>query len=358
MTHARYLPVLELRPAEMLALSELPNKDKDSFVPLFRLRPWSSSHSLDKSIGRLQKAYGDRRAFLEVAEAEYVDPDKRRAVHGELDALRDPSRGYHNWIEYLKDPAHQHFIPCLQFGGTPADFLMQVRSLYALGRGILARLERPSSMAVDAVARVVGENSDQGRRVTFVLDYGKQREGFAKEEQSVSALIRIVERSCPDAEVAISASSFPDGFVGITEQNIFERVLYDRLRSRFPNLIFSDRGSARAEKQLGGGGLPAPRVDYAKKTSWHFYRQYLPVSTAFKGYQEQALAVISDARVWDKRLKLWACQMIEKTAAGDSEGGISSPNRSTAVRINLHLHRQANFYDEAAFLDTDEDWID
>ena len=54
---------------------------------------------------------------------------------------------------------------------------------------------------------------------------------------------------------------------------------------------------------------------------------------------------------------LWGKQMIERTAYGD-EGAISSPPKATAARINIHLHQQLFFGNQAGLYDTDEDWSD
>lgn len=343
----------------MLALGELPNKDKDAIMPLFRLSPWGVSHHLDSSVERIRKAFGTRPAYLELGDAGYVDPEKRRPVHGELDELRDAQNGYQKWYEFLNREEHEYFIPGLQTGGSLADFYQQIELLYSLGRGVLIRFKSPSEGAVSAAARAISERTGGGVSVTFVLDFEKQDSGFENLEEEIKTLIKIIYDNCSSAKIAVSASSFPGSFTSISDQEIYERVVFNNLVDDVSSeLIYSDRGSARAEKQLGGGGLPAPRVDYAKKTKWYFFRQSSPLASTFKGYQAQALAVTRDPKVWDKGLKLWACQMIERTAAGDDQGGISSPNRSTAVRINLHLHRQIFYYDDVGFLDTDEEWTD
>ena len=90
----KYLPVLEVRPAEMLALRELPEKDKDLLCPLFGLRPWVSSIKLQNSVDKIRDSFGKRLCYLAVGDEELVDPSKRRDVHGELDALRVPDNGY------------------------------------------------------------------------------------------------------------------------------------------------------------------------------------------------------------------------------------------------------------------------
>lgn len=341
----------------MLALEELPNKDKDALLPLFRLRPWATSTYLANSIDRLKKAFGTRQCFLELAEEEPVLPDKRRPVHSELHELRSPVAGYQNWFNFFRQEKHLQFIPTLQLGGEAADFYLQVEQLYSLGRGLLIRLEAPRAEAVSAVCAAIAPRTGNGSRVTIVLDYGKQDNNFLLAEGTIAALVGLARKNCENASIAISASSFPGSFTSIDSQKIFERVLFDRLLHADQGLIYSDRGSARAEKQLGGGGLPAPRIDYPKKDEWFFFRQSPPLVTAFHGYQAQALRLMR-SDLWVKDLKLWGVQMIEKTAAGDSLGGVSSPNRSTAVRINLHLHRQLYYADEASFFDTDEEWSD
>jgi hypothetical protein len=223
---------------------------------------------------------------------------------------------------------------------------------------MLVRLEFPTEQNVTTLCSILSGRTDLGNKVTFVLDYGKQGAGFHALELHIKSLINIIETYCSNASVAISASSFPDGFTSITTQKIYERISFEAISKSVQGpLIYSDRGSARAEKQQGGGGLPAPRIDYPKKNEWFFFRQSLPSGTAFDGYQTQALAALRSS-AWDKGLKLWGCQMIERTAGGDSQTGISSPNRSTAVRINLHLHRQMYYSDEASFFATDEEWTD
>jgi hypothetical protein len=120
-------------------------------------------------------------------------------------------------------------------------------------------------------------------------------------------------------------------------------------------LIYSDRGSARVERQQGGGGAPAPRIDYPLQLDWDFFRSDDRVG--FAGYQQQSQRLMATARTgpWNPSLRVWGTQMIERTAAGDTSA-IGSPQKATAARINLHLQLQT-FHDEPeAAEDTDEDW--
>jgi len=131
--------------------------------------------------------------------------------------------------------------------------------------------------------------------------------------------------------------------------------LFDVLPVR-GNLIYSDRGSARVERQSGGGGLPAPRIDYPLVADWKFFRCE-DGTTGFDGYQAQAEALIATEAegIWNPHLRVWGTQMIERTAAGDTSA-IGSPQKATAARINLHLQRQTFYANPGEAEDTDEDW--
>ena len=341
----------------MLALRELPEKDKNILCPLFRLRPWVGSNKLQNSVDKIVDSFGKRPCYLEVGDEELVDPLKRREVHDELDSLRSSDHGYENWFQFLAKPEHSFFRPALQTRSA-GEFADQANKLASLNRGLLLRVSAPQLSLVNALSTALIAPTSGGGGLIFLLDFGKQGHDFAHSESSIKALIQAILAKLPKAIVAVSASSFPESFTSISKQEIFERSLCEKLLKSFSatQLIFSDRGSARAEKQLGGGGLPAPRIDHAGSREWIFFRDDRSLGgTSFQAYQRQAKALMSSS-FWDLKLKLWACQMIEKTANGDEKGGISSPNRSTAARINMHLHRQLHFADQVGFYDTDEDW--
>ena len=356
-TAVPYLPLIDVRPAVLLALDELPEKDKDLLLPMFKLRPWVGTESIEHVTTRLVRSYGTRPCFLEMGEPEFVDPEKARQVHLDLGKLRLSESGYQNWVDFFERGECKHFIPVVQLADRE-ESLAQAQSLGALGRGLAVRID---ANRVDAgqFARFVAGATDSGRDVVFVLDYGKQGSGYPTHRQVVKSQVERVLDECQNTTaIAISASSFPDGFTSITKQEIFERSLFNKLREDFPGkVIYSDRGSARAEALSGGGGLPAPRVDFAKSDEWVFYRQDKESAMSpTLSYQRQA-KLLMESTDWDPKLKLWGCQMIEKTAIAD-ETGIFSANRCTAARINIHLHQQLCYGNPSALYDTDEDWTD
>lgn len=354
---ATYLPLLDIRPAEIVALEELPNKDKDALLPVFRLRPWVAANKLGNAIQRLKSAYGERSCFLELGEPEPVAPEKYRRVHQQLDELRSPEDGYKNWVDFFRKEGCENFNPVLQVLGDPTQVAAQAKSLLELDRGLLIHIDA-NRINVEEFARFISKNVSGGAGIYFVLDFFKQSHDFLHKAVGIQALIKQITDILPEmSAIAVSASSFPDGFTSITQQDIYERKLFNKLSK--PNeckLLYSDRGSARAERQTGGGGLPAPRIDFARANEWVFFRQDTPVNKPALGYQRQA-SELMQSPFWDHKLKLWGCQMIEKTAAGD-DTGITSANRSTAARINIHLHQQLWYGNSQSLYDTDEEWED
>jgi len=339
----------------MQALEELPESDKDELFPFFSLRSWTTAHNLDSALIRLEEAYGDRPLFIDLIEPEFVE--NRRPVHDQLDMLRNPANGYRAWCNFIEE--HPNFVPALQLN-DPVQVRAETVRLHALGRGMIVPIPRvPTSFPlVPGIAQSVASSTNQGRDVCFFLDFGRAHGDLIMQQMATSTAITAILNAAPNAFVAISASSFPDTFVSVTEQEIYERALFSgvsmHLNSR--RLIYSDRGSARAERQSGGGGgtIP-PRIDYAERTRWTFFRAD-GADARLNSYQAQASRTMN-SESWDARLRLWGTQMIERTAIGDN-AAIISPAKATAVRINIHLHRQLFYDDPIGVYNTDEEWRD
>lgn len=349
----RYAPIVEVRPAEMLALETLPNKDKDLLSPIMKLRPWMASHELGKSIGRIKSAFGARPCFLALAELDF--DEATRPVHKDLRRLANPKDGFAEWCAYFGEPAHEQFVPCAQIT-HPEEFIPQVQKLAAYGRGLGVVVESGALPFAEVIAERLAQ-AKVGPDVLFVLDLGKQNAGIINSAAAIKDRLTKISKIIPRVTLSVSASSFPDGFVGLECQQIFERVAFNSIKGevRFP-LVYSDRGSARAERQLGGGGAPAPRVDYADDNWWYFYRSTDDRKTRLRQYQSMAQEVMKSSQ-WDPEIRIWGTQMIERTALGD-ENAITSPPRATAARINIHLHRQLHYGDPVGLYDTEDEWVD
>ena len=346
-----YLPLLGLRPSEMDAVEQLASKSKDSLLPYFFLGPWVGSHTLDRSTERIQKAYPDRPYLLELPVTGVVE--KPREVHDQLDQLRLPADGYANWAAFIGE--NTNAIPVVQLADLD-QLDEQLYRLASLERGIAVRLPEEAFGVAQGIATRIGgyfSSSD----VLIVLDHARQtRELLVRQAVGVSLSSNIAD-SLPGCRVAWSASSFPSSFVGISAQDIYERQFFNGVQDQLPDipLLYSDRGSAKAEKQNGGGGTPAPRVDFAQSSGWSFFREE-DNGDRQAAYRDAALNAM-DAECWDDDLKVWGTQMIERTSQGD-EYAIKSPATSTAARINIHLHQQLCYNDPDALYATEEEWSD
>lgn len=345
-----YLPILCMRPGEMRAVEELPDQTKNSMLPLVPLRPWLGSNHLQSSIDRIARSYGERPIIVSVGERELA---KDRPVFAELERLRNPRAGFANWCDLIEE--QENFIPVAQIGIDARQEADQIRRLYAIGNGLVIHLNEAAFGSLAAVASSVSGLTNGGEDVCLVLDYGAARADHQQKAARTVGYIRTIRMSLPHAEVAVSASSFPSSFANLAEQEIFERRLFNDVAGELGNLglIYSDRGSARAEA-LGGGGAEIPaRIDYPRFNNWAFFRAD---HGGFANYVRQAEMLMAN-EIWNGGLRVWGTQMIERTARGD-QSAIDNPQKATAARINLHLQLQT-FYDAPNNVEeTEDDWED
>jgi hypothetical protein len=187
----------------------------------------------------------------------------------------------------------------------------------------------------------------------FVLDYGQASQADLAAVAICEGYLKKILEKLPNCHVAVSATSFPDTFDGIVKAPIKERGFYSSVAAQFPgvSIVYSDWGSARAQRNPGGGRI-IPRIDYPTSNEWQFFRR-----DEDNGYVIAAKS-LKAAKDWQPKMRVWGTQMIERTALGDPYA-IVSPVRATAVRINLHMHRQL-FFDnpELAIQQTDDAWVD
>lgn len=344
-----YLPILGMRPAEMRALAELPNNTKDTLLPLIPLRPWVGAHRLKSVLERIGQSYPSRPVIVSVGPPE---PKKEREVYGELDALRNSANGFKNWCQFIE--SNKGFIPTALLGIDAKQEAPQISSLAALGRGLVIHLERAAFSVMLPIAQMVSAQTDGGKDVCFIIDFGAARKDHLQAAAIAIGYIDTIMAAAPRAIISISASSFPSSFTDLQDQEIFERRLFNEVCAQKPSvrLIYSDRGSARAEQLSGGSGIIPARIDYPRFDNWKFFRS---TDTGLPGYAEEARNLIQTDGVWDPNLRVWGTQMIERTAKGDPSA-IDNPLKATAARINLHLQLQT-FYDKPEeAMDTEDDW--
>lgn len=365
---AKYVPILSLKPAEMAALEELFDKEKDLILPLIPLKRWANSKSFEKSLDRVVKAIGQR-FWIADLDPEFVASLSDKIAEGnkqdvffECQKLSSSENGYQNWVDFISQ--YEHLIPVLQVNDIE-QLDAQIEHFIALERPIVARLQMsgPYAISVDDFNKIIRilKSKTKIEQLFIILDYNDLERLNLLEYYKYSHLINGLDKLFPKAFFSVSGTSFPYSFAGSYrgEIPIYERQIFNKVVNDCPNinLIYSDRGSARALSMNGGSGVPPPRIDYPIKNDWRFIRkEFNGIDEKEDLYQDAAVEMMK-SDYWLKDLPAWGRQMIEKTSLGDPYG-ITSAYRATAVRINLHLYHQLHYFESLAEVDVEEDWED
>lgn len=364
----KYAPILSLKSAEMAALEELPEKDKNLILPLIPLKGWVGSKRLESSIERIKKSIGNRlcitdidKFFLSDSKDEVTGKYPDREVFKQLDELQDSSRGYEKWVEFIRD--NDNFVPVLQLDEL-SEFGAQVENFLNLKRFFVVRIsleegKRISSEELNLVVRELLRK--KVHRTFFIFDCGDIGRKELLERHRYAELIKSIYSFFPEAFFSISGTSFPYSFAGSYkgELPIYERQIYDYVERKHSHIkmIYSDRGSARAGNMGGGNGAVPVRLDYPLKHDWRFIRKEPDVSKEKDELYQEAAIEMMESEYWQQAVPVWGTQMIERTSLRDPFA-ITSPNRATAARINIHLFQQLHYHDNFDEIDTEEDWED
>lgn len=352
----RYSPTLSVRPAEVKAYRELPETSKDDILPVFLLRPWLVANELQQARERILSAVGERPFFLDI-DYDYNSEGERNA-QVEFNNLRQSPQSEDRWARecQLFDTA----IPAVQ--AIQDDELdRQLDAVLELNRGILFRITSKNIAKIELISSKIQKCLDQGK-VYLNIDLGDK---FTREIETLSYFSVANEFiNHENLEYAFfTGTSFPSVFkdarnsTDIRRSVIQERAGFDNVRQKLqsPKLIYGDRASTRLPSKSGGGGAPAPRVDYPTAYEWLHFRQEADGIERQHAYEIACRSVLQSPE-WNPEIRIWGTQAIERTALGEND--IRSPASATAVRINIHLHIQRSFGNDEILLATDDDYED
>lgn len=328
-----YVPLLTVRPAELMALEHLSASCKSNILPMIPLKPWASAVELSSTTDQIENAFPGRPLIIDITK-ETLAPKTRRNVHDEIDGLKNPERGYEKWCSFVE--GNDNFLPVIQIENLD-NLEPQVERLASLSRGIVVHLTKPSFGFSGQIAGVVKKYCPE-KDVLFILDREQAGPDLLTSAMLSISLVRQILDISSDSYISVAATSFPQTFVGLTNQEIYERSHFEMVATATgaKNIIYCDHGSARCERQKGGGGEVAPRIDNALTNRWDFFRE-VDFEDKVDGYQSAAQRAI-DSDGWAD-LSVWGTQIIKETA--DGAGTIYYPTMSTAARINIHLNVQA-----------------
>jgi len=361
-----YFPAITTREAETRALSRLAGPTKDLLFPIVRVQAWprlkaSSPHLVQRSLDEYLGAMGERPAALDLS-IPRTDLESDVAEQGRLEIrrLHDPALGFRAWTDLLA--GRPSFVPTLLWSSDTASMLQQLDVLAGFGRGLALRLKRSQAWNFGQLNEI-SSVSLADVPVLLVLDC----EQIARTED-ITATAQQVQNIALAARQAVQSdlvtlvlvgSSFPSDFASIdplrARLQIRERQLHNLLRENPPmlaagiDLRYGDHASVFAAERLPTF-RGRPRVDYPSPLAWVYQRR-----TAEEGFGVAAQAVMAEGD-WDEDLLCWGAQEIRRAASGDLAGlGAASP--WTAIRLNIHLHQQANFGSGAGG-PVEEPWIE
>ncbi|MGP4667680.1 beta family protein [Agrobacterium pusense] len=354
-----YIPVMSVRPSEIIALTEVPDVAKDRMLPLFLVRPWLGQGPLLRATDRVRHAIGERK-WIASLDVSYKGEDAESLA--DMARLQVAENGFANWKNFVGNLPN--CIPSAIVCGDIGDFRTQIIGLRELGRGLAVRFDRRTTS--DISPYVFELSKIDFPELYVVIDYGQRNARLLSDVETAISDCKIVMDGLPDVNLAISATTFPSSFEAESE-TIYERVFHSSVAQGIPSntLIYSDHGSTRVSEQQGGG-VPRPRIDLPRDNNWHFFRSNLVrkedmsrdeyISLRDEEYKAMADLAIK-SRHWDPNLNIWGTQFIKITQLG-SGYGINSPAKSTACRINIHLTRQALYGASLSSRDFEEDWED
>ena len=352
-----YVPTLAIRPSEMRGLEYLPNVTKARMTPCVLLAPWSSAHSISSAIERFQTAYPHGAYFLDI-DRDYTCSNPEAPAQKQLMQLANPADAFASWCDFINE--HDRIMPCLQLREqSKEDIKLQIERYRKNSRNFALRIfrDRDPVNLDDAIDTLAAEGAAD---FAVILEGGWAKDAL----QLPPWFSGIIEESLAviDAQVPIIASctTMPKAFskynepteVAFTNRALVQQVQASRNDRR---IVYGDWASTRPRERTGGGGFDIPpRIDYPRDDSWWIYRNAEKNWT----FQTAAEELVSDLGVWDGSTGQWGELMISETAVSEHLG-INTLQKNVAVRVNLHLHRQAFYGTEVpAMEDLEDNWED
>lgn len=345
-----YVPMLHARLAEIRALHELPSTTKNKIFPIIRVRPWLNSKLLDAVWAKIDDAFPARLFGLDLDATRNISSKDSEAYRA-FRSLFVQDDGFSAYYDLVSQ--REWAVPVLRTAGFGfPEIERQLEHIVALDRGLIVRIEPTKTTNLTSAAEIIHQRCPEN--VMFAFDCGWGRDILSQAAICVAQIEQILD-VYEDFEIVVGGSSFPDSFAKQGERieiGMIERLLFQEVRRNLNRgvLFYGDWGSTRPPTDP----VPmknVPRIDFALPGLWIAHR-----SGDGESYDTLADEILKDD-AWTDGLGIWGEYMIESTAAG-LEPSIKSPAMAAAVRVNLHMHIQANFDDPANMIVADEPFED
>jgi hypothetical protein len=368
---AKYFPSLTIRQSEAEALRRLAEPVKEVMFPVVRVQAWPHPKSgeggpVERSMDHIAGAWGARNIGIDLAlptaPSDKIYKTQARADwaalgRSEISALHDPTDGYQAWCSFIA--SDQRRIPVVQWSDNAHALRTQIQRLAALNRGLIFRFRRSRGWNLTQAAALVGLPLGE---IPVLMIYDYEQIGLRDDLTSIGVTAQgaiLTANSQFSGAVrthVFKGSSFPSEFATTGEEyaclTIRERQLFDMLKASPPlvsagiDLNYGDHAAVFAsDREPAFRGVP--RVDYPTPGEWIYHRRR-------EGFYDAACRVRSDSK-WDDANLCWGAQRIRQAASGQMDG-LNSAGRWTTIRMNVHMHVQAQ--SAGVSLITDEPWVD
>lgn len=365
----RYFPLLHAMGADLRGFSQLPKGDGAYLTPIIPLARVPNAKKFDNTLDTVREGVnGIGDVFIaDIGDRIGLDlPDnKLEAVHKVFRELSSEAGGFAAWRRFIRESGD--IVPVLRYGSAD-DMLAQAEDFADLGRGMVLRV-RPyrQQASIPAVTPLLQFLARQNKLDHLLIVIDMEHIAEATVPAAIAAgLARgfITAAGNRRINVAPSATSFPRELEGLADEivrypiteRLFHREFERALGAGAVNLLYSDYASARTRADEQNGGKPYPRIDYSARERWSSNRQKGGLVKE-AGFIDAANRIMEDDD-WVEELDIYGANMIREASAGLLEKRLW-PGFWVAVRINLHLHRQAHYFStDAEFLGTEGDWED
>lgn len=350
-SEVNYCPIIRTRAAELAGLGHLEDEAKEKLLPVFVIGKWPRTDDVMASYKKAIHAYGERPHVVDLTRI----PTHQ---HNEIHKLLDPDENFLNWrrfVESLKKDID--IIPTVQFGTDVGitrlrAITQQALELEASYGKIALNIDTASALDRESAMHVLAALHDPTNCLCILQAGYLTKDNMEAAADTTITMMNSVRAIEPRIECVCTGSSFPRSPAEFGSKHgeipILERELYRIVGGR-NYAIYGDHGSIHPvvyDMQMARGFVP--RVDYPTDNTWIYYRTNKGDSKQ-QGYIECAKN-ITRHEDWED-LGIWGTDTIKRVASGDAEK-MGHPQKWIAVRVNIHLFRQANL---SAIADTEED---
>jgi len=327
-----YVPALRSRQAELRGFRELRPEIKASLCPVV-------------SIGRLGRTSGSAGVAEKVVEcigrpfcADLNTSSEQQCE--DWQALASPDGNFQAWREFVAGMENAIPVALIRDGAAERAFVRQVLAIENSNGVVAIRSRRPATefpLLQAAVSAVEDVNN-----VLVILDLGYIRASLDAKELEASRIINALRNVDPTIRIVTMSSSFPRALSAYGETagrlEILERDLHARLGGSEVS-IYGDHAAIYPEPFEASPSRWVPRIDCATPEAWIFRRHRADDG----GYPRCASELVAtpDWEVDFAQANWGAGTILQQSAAQEPLAGFGSPAPWIAVRVNIHLERQA-----------------